>query len=40
MVSRAAPLTLLFGAKDRRHNNAVALRQYLLRQAEKADDAE
>jgi uncharacterized protein YeaO (DUF488 family) len=25
-------ITLLFGARDREHNNAVALRQYLLAQ--------
>jgi uncharacterized protein YeaO (DUF488 family) len=29
---RRGPITLLFGARDERHNNAVALQSYLVRQ--------
>ena len=33
--SRAGTVTLVFGAKDTQHNNAVALKEYLERHAEK-----
>jgi uncharacterized protein YeaO (DUF488 family) len=29
---KRGPMTLLFGARDERHNNAVALHKYLVRQ--------
>jgi uncharacterized protein YeaO (DUF488 family) len=29
---KRGPMTLLFGARDERHNNAVALHEYLVRQ--------
>ncbi|MGE3066197.1 MAG: DUF488 domain-containing protein [Hyphomicrobiaceae bacterium] len=32
---RKGPVTLLFGARDEEHNNAVALRAYLLRRRRK-----
>ena len=31
-ATRRGPITLLFGARDERHNNAVALHAYLTRQ--------
>ncbi len=34
-AARVGPLTLLFGARDLRHNNAVALKEYLEGKLEK-----
>lgn len=34
-AARSRPVTLLYAAKDQEHNNAVALREYLLRRTTK-----
>ena len=37
---RQGPVTLVFGARDQEHNNAVALRDYLIRRGRGREEAE